>query len=179
MHRTCDLVTFWSSFANCFFSIEQRNLEKKTTNTHGDFTFLLHVSKSSDAVKTKSCGKMTNDPGGENWYPSVWDPRRPFSAQGTPRVWPTEHWPKFESTWDTGVCVECLIWKTKLRKPILFKVTEPSSIPYRTHPACVPRAAYHLSSYPDPQNPSPPKRPTNCATRTLSIIPGCVLVVYF
>ena len=66
------MVTFWSSFANCFFSIEQRNLEKKTTNTHGDFTFLLHVSKSSDAVKTKSCGKMTNDPGGENWYPSVY-----------------------------------------------------------------------------------------------------------
>ena len=32
------------------------------------------------------------------------------------------------------VCVECLIGKQK--KPILFKVTEPSSIPYRTHPAC-------------------------------------------
>jgi hypothetical protein len=29
-----------------------------------------------------------------------------------------------------GVCVECLIGKQK--KPILFKVTEPSSIPYRT-----------------------------------------------
>ena len=34
-------------------------------------------------------------------------------------------------------------WKTK--KPILFKVTEPSSIPYRTHSACAKRAAY-----PDP-----------------------------
>jgi hypothetical protein len=41
------------------------------------------------------------------------------------------------------VCVECLIGKQK--KPILFKVTEPSSIPYRTHPACAKRAAY-----PDP-----------------------------
>ncbi len=42
-----------------------------------------------------------------------------------------------------SVCVECLIGKQK--KPILFKVTEPSSIPYRTHPACAKRAAY-----PDP-----------------------------
>jgi hypothetical protein len=41
------------------------------------------------------------------------------------------------------VCVECLIGKQK--KPILFKVTEPSSIPYRTPPACAKRAAY-----PDP-----------------------------
>ena len=41
------------------------------------------------------------------------------------------------------VCVECLIGKQK--KPILFKVTEPSSIPYRTHPACAKMAAY-----PDP-----------------------------
>jgi len=41
------------------------------------------------------------------------------------------------------VCVECLIGKQK--KPILFKVTEPSSIPYRTHSACAKRAAY-----PDP-----------------------------
>jgi hypothetical protein len=30
------------------------------------------------------------------------------------------------------VCVECLIGKQK--KPILFKVTEPSSIPYRAPP---------------------------------------------
>jgi len=42
------------------------------------------------------------------------------------------------------VCVECLIGKQS--KPILFKVTEPSSIPYRTHPACAKRAA----------NPDPP-----------------------
>ena len=42
-----------------------------------------------------------------------------------------------------AVCVECLIGKQK--KPILFKVTEPSSIPYRTHSACAKRAAY-----PDP-----------------------------
>ena len=41
------------------------------------------------------------------------------------------------------VCVECLIGKQK--KPILFKVTEPSSIPYRTPSACAKRAAY-----PDP-----------------------------
>jgi len=38
------------------------------------------------------------------------------------------------------VCVECLIGKQK--KPILFQVTEPSSIPYRTHSACAKRAAY-------------------------------------
>ena len=42
------------------------------------------------------------------------------------------------------MCVECLIGKQK--KPILFKVTEPSSIPYRTHSACAKRAA----------NPDPP-----------------------
>ena len=41
-------------------------------------------------------------------------------------------------------CKECLIGKQK--KPILFKVTEPSSIPYRTPPACAKRAA----------NPDPP-----------------------
>jgi hypothetical protein len=41
------------------------------------------------------------------------------------------------------VCVECFIGKQK--KPILFKVTEPSSIPYRTPSACAKRAAY-----PDP-----------------------------
>ena len=41
------------------------------------------------------------------------------------------------------MCVECLIGKQK--KPILFKVTEPSSIPYRTHSACAKMAAY-----PDP-----------------------------
>jgi hypothetical protein len=42
-----------------------------------------------------------------------------------------------------SVCVECLIGKQK--KPILFKVTEPSSIPYRAPPACAKMAAY-----PDP-----------------------------
>ena len=47
-----------------------------------------------------------------------------------------------------SVCVECLIGKQK--KPILFQVTEPSSIPYRTHSACAKRAAY-----PDP----PPEIP--------------------
>jgi hypothetical protein len=33
-----------------------------------------------------------------------------------------------------GVCVEFLIGKQK--KPILFKVTEPSSVPYRAPSAC-------------------------------------------
>jgi len=42
-----------------------------------------------------------------------------------------------------SVCVECSIGKQK--KPILFKVTEPSSVPYRAPPACAKRAAY-----PDP-----------------------------
>ena len=41
------------------------------------------------------------------------------------------------------MCVECLSGKQK--KPILFKVTEPSSVPYRAPPACAKRAAY-----PDP-----------------------------
>ena len=41
------------------------------------------------------------------------------------------------------VCVECLIGKQK--KPILFKVTDPSFIPYRTHPACA-----KLAADPDP-----------------------------
>ena len=42
-----------------------------------------------------------------------------------------EFWVRSQVT----VCFECL----------LFKVTEPNSIPYRTHPACAKRAAY-----PDP-----------------------------
>jgi hypothetical protein len=37
-------------------------------------------------------------------------------------------------------CFECLIGKQK--KPILFEVTEPSSVPYRAPPACAKRAAY-------------------------------------
>ncbi len=43
------------------------------------------------------------------------------------------------------MCVECLIGKQK--KPILFKVTEPSSVPYRAPPACAKMAA-------DPDPPS-------------------------
>jgi len=39
----------------------------------------------------------------------------------------------------TCVCVECLIGKQK--KPILFKVTEPSSVPYRAPSACAKMAA--------------------------------------
>jgi len=38
------------------------------------------------------------------------------------------------------VCVECLIGKQK--KPILLKVTEPSSVPYRAPSACAKMAAY-------------------------------------
>ena len=37
------------------------------------------------------------------------------------------------------VCVECLIGKQE--KPILFKVTEPSSVPYRAPSACAKMAA--------------------------------------
>jgi len=40
------------------------------------------------------------------------------------------------------VCVECLIAKQK--KPILFKVTEPSSVPYRAPSACAKMAAYPI-----------------------------------
>jgi len=50
---------------------------------------------------------------------------------------------KFNTRLSQRECVECLIGKQK--KPILFKVTEPSSIPYRTHSACAKMAAY-----PDP-----------------------------
>ena len=42
-----------------------------------------------------------------------------------------------------GVCVECLVGKQN--KPTLFKVTEPSSVSYRTPSACAKMAAY-----PDP-----------------------------
>ena len=41
------------------------------------------------------------------------------------------------------VCVECLIGKQK--KPTLFEVTEPSSVPYRAPPACA-----KMMTYPDP-----------------------------
>ena len=49
-----------------------------------------------------------------------------------------------------GVCVEYLIGKQK--KPIFFKVTELSSVPYRAPSACAKRAAY---PDPPPVNPSP------------------------
>ena len=42
------------------------------------------------------------------------------------------------------VCVECLIGKQK--KPILFKVTEPSSIPYRAPPACAKMAEWRFET---------------------------------
>jgi hypothetical protein len=66
------------------------------------------------------------------------------------------------------VCVECLIGKQK--KPILFKVTEPSSIPYRTPPACAKMAAY---SDPPPVTVAWPgdlvnKQSTNAPTRIIS-----------
>ena len=51
---------------------------------------------------------------------------------------------KFNTRLSQRECVECLIGKQK--KPILFKVTEPSSIPYRTHSAYAKMAA----------NPDPP-----------------------
>ena len=57
------------------------------------------------------------------------------------------------------VCVECLIGKQK--KPILFQVTEPSSVPYRAPSACAKMAAY-----PDPPSRNPRSR-----------IPRCVLSV--
>ena len=79
---------------------------------------------------------------------------RPFGARGMSSVrygtWlgDLKNKQSTESLMSAGIgcisqCVECLIGKQK--KPILFKVTEPSSIPYRTHSACAKRAAY-----PDP-----------------------------
>jgi hypothetical protein len=50
------------------------------------------------------------------------------------------------------VCFECLVGKQN--KPTLFKITEPSSVPYRTPSACAkratvftaPRCAYNVSA---------------------------------
>ena len=72
-----------------------------------------------------------------------------------------------------GVCVECLVGEQN--EPTLFKVTNPSSVPYRTPSACAKMAAY-----PDPPpvillpesiaaQPAYQLRYEN--TRTLSIIP--------
>ncbi len=41
------------------------------------------------------------------------------------------------------MCVEDLV--EKQNKTTLFKVTEPSSVPYRTPPACAKMAAYHVT----------------------------------
>jgi hypothetical protein len=59
------------------------------------------------------------------------------------------------------MCVLSVYWKTK--KPILFKVTEPNSIPYRTHPACAKRAAY-----PDPPPVIPLPSPESIAAQVTS-----------
>jgi hypothetical protein len=64
------------------------------------------------------------------------------------------------------VCVECLIGKQN--KPTLFKVTEPSSVPYRTPSACAKRAAY-----PDP----PPVIPVPDTGHARLIIQACLSVV--
>ena len=65
------------------------------------------------------------------------------------------------------MCVECLIGKQK--KPVLFKVTEPSSIPYRTHPACAKMAAY-----PDPPPVIPvPDTGVAQAAYAETLLPGC------
>ena len=70
--------------------------------------------------------------------------------------------------WTGGVCVlECLIGKQ--RKPILFKVTEPSSIPFTELLPCAKRAAY-----PDPP-PVIPLPDTGVAQVTTS--PGRGLLV--
>jgi hypothetical protein len=71
----------------------------------------------------------------------IGDPSSPLSAKGPekkshPRGKPLQsRFPKYHELFEEPQCVECLIGKQK--KPILFKVTEPSSIPYRTPPACV------------------------------------------
>jgi hypothetical protein len=39
-----------------------------------------------------------------------------------------------------GVCVDCFVGEQN--EPTLFKVTEPSSVPYRTPSSCAKRAAY-------------------------------------
>ena len=73
-----------------------------------------------------------------------------------------------------SVCVECLIGKQK--KPILFKVTEPSSVPYRNPPACAKMAAYpdppHVILVPESIAAQAAYQLRYETTRTLSIIPG-------
>jgi len=68
-----------------------------------------------------------------------------------------------------GVCVECLVGGQN--KPTLFKVTEPSSVPYRTPSACAKRAAY-----PDPPPAIP--LPESIASQTAyaeALLPGSAL----
>ncbi len=65
------------------------------------------------------------------------------------------------------VCVECLIGKQK--KPILFKVTEPSSIPYRTHSTCAKMAA---NPDPPPVIPVPDTGGGQAAAYAETLLPG-------
>ncbi len=64
------------------------------------------------------------------------------------------------------VCVECSVFK----KPILFKVTEPSSVPHRAPPACAKMAAY---PEPPPVIPSPPSRIHRCPGHTVCFFVLC------
>ena len=70
-------------------------------------------------------------------------PARPCSGAGYANLDPQPYWVPKSATEPTRVCVECLVGEQN--KPTLFKVTEPSSVPYRTPPACAKRA-----TYPDP-----------------------------
>ena len=64
-------------------------------------------------------------------------------SHSSPRAGCGSATPRHHDLNQSTVCVECLIGKQK--KPTLFKVTEQSSAPYRTPPACAKMAAY-----PDP-----------------------------
>jgi hypothetical protein len=49
---------------------------------------------------------------------------------------------RFKKFQSVTVCVECLVGKQNELEPTLFKVTEPSSVPYRTPSACAKMEAY-------------------------------------
>jgi hypothetical protein len=68
------------------------------------------------------------------------------------------------------VCIECVIGLGTQKKPILFKVTESSSIPYRTHSAYA-----KMASYPDPPPVIPvPDTIVTQADYAETLLPGSV-----
>ena len=82
-------------------------------------------SSSSISRRLPSMTRHGKDPG---------DRRRSVSEMECESQVPLHKFRCIQSRFLSGVCVECLI--VKQNKPTLFKVTEPSSVPYRAPPAC-------------------------------------------